>query len=111
MSGGSISIHRRTSDGSKSVHHCKFVTPSVTLHLSTFCIAADSPCKLQLYTRTYKWICKPWIGHFRHQLEHLKLGLLSNGREPCFLYPVIVVGMLRVGAMEIAYAEAEEVCP
>uniref|UniRef100_A0A9I9EES1 Uncharacterized protein n=1 Tax=Cucumis melo TaxID=3656 RepID=A0A9I9EES1_CUCME len=43
--------------------------------------------------------------HFGHQPEHLKPGLLSNGREPCFLYQAIVVDMLGVGAMEIAYAE------
>ncbi|TYK00999.1 ATPase family AAA domain-containing protein 1-B isoform X1 [Cucumis melo var. makuwa] len=43
--------------------------------------------------------------HFGHQPEHLKPELLSNGREPCFRYPIIVVGMFGVGAMEIAYAE------
>ncbi|KAL4019750.1 hypothetical protein IC575_018506 [Cucumis melo] len=49
-----------------------------------------------------------YLRQFGHQPEHLKPGLLSNGREPCFLYPAIVAGMLGVGAMEIAYAEAEE---
>lgn len=49
-----------------------------------------------------------YLRHFRHQPEHLKPGFLSNGREPCFLYPAIVASMFGVGAMEIAYAEAEE---
>lgn len=49
-----------------------------------------------------------YLRHFRLQPDHLKPGSLSNGREPCFLYPAIIAGMFGVGAVEIAYAEAEE---
>lgn len=48
-------------------------------------------------------------GTFQPQTGYLQPRSVFNGRERGFLYPAIIVSTFGVGAMEIAYAEAEEV--